>query len=286
MPRSSSRALLPASLTLGLILGITGATAASAAALAATSDPTPRTAVSSLSLTQPLDDIEREGRQALAVARSALGVTADSSAAVTASGLDLDVDTTIDTTQLRALIDQLEVLDVTPTLLLPDITAATVDETARVLADARSLRTALSAAEEEQAAEQAAAEAAERAAEAARVAAEHAEAVARAAADNSVEGAQATARQLASAQFGWGEDQFSCLVSLWDRESGWNYQAYNASSGATGIPQALPGSKMASAGSDWQTSAATQIAWGLGYISSVYATPCGAWSHSQSTGWY
>ena len=67
---------------------------------------------------------------------------------------------------------------------------------------------------------------------------------------------------MASANYGWGSDQFSCLVSLWNKESGWNYQAYNDSSGATGIPQALPGSKMASAGSDWQTNAATQIALG------------------------
>jgi hypothetical protein len=86
--------------------------------------------------------------------------------------------------------------------------------------------------------------------------------------------------------YGWGGDQFSCLVSLWNKESGWNYQAYNRSSGAFGIPQALPGNKMATAGADWQTSAATQIAWGLGYISGRYGTPCGAWSHSQSVGWY
>ncbi len=85
---------------------------------------------------------------------------------------------------------------------------------------------------------------------------------------------------------GWGDDQFSCLVSLWNKESGWNYRAYNAGSGAYGIPQALPGSKMSSAGADWETNAATQISWGLGYISGRYGTPCGAWSHSQSTGWY
>jgi len=86
--------------------------------------------------------------------------------------------------------------------------------------------------------------------------------------------------------YGWGDDQFSCLVALWNKESGWNYQAYNASSGAYGIPQALPGSKMASAGADWQTNAATQISWGLGYISGRYGSPCGAWDHSQSVGWY
>ncbi len=86
--------------------------------------------------------------------------------------------------------------------------------------------------------------------------------------------------------YGWGDDQFGCLVSLWNKESGWNYQASNPSSGAYGIPQALPGSKMGSAGSDWQTNPATQIAWGLGYIDGRYGSPCGAWGHSQSVGWY
>ncbi|NNH05142.1 phospholipase, partial [Microbacterium ulmi] len=112
-----------------------------------------------------------------------------------------------------------------------------------------------------------------------------AEAAAQAAA-NTPEGAKATARQMASDRYGWGDGQFSCLESLWNRESSWNYQAYNAGSGATGIPQALPGSKMASAGSDWQSNATTQIAWGLDYISRAYGTPCGAWGHSQATNWY
>ncbi|MGB9378178.1 MAG: hypothetical protein WCB04_11765 [Mycobacteriales bacterium] len=85
--------------------------------------------------------------------------------------------------------------------------------------------------------------------------------------------------------FGWSSDQFSCLDSLWMRESGWRVTASNPS-GAYGIPQALPGSKMASAGSDWQTNARTQIAWGFGYIKGRYGTPCGAWGHSQSYGWY
>ena len=87
-------------------------------------------------------------------------------------------------------------------------------------------------------------------------------------------------------QRGMGDDQYNCLVSLWNRESGWNVHASNGSSGAYGIPQALPGSKMASAGPDWQNNAATQINWGLGYISGRYGDPCGAWGHSQSTGWY
>jgi hypothetical protein len=124
--------------------------------------------------------------------------------------------------------------------------------------------------------------AAQQAAEAAAAAA----AAEAAAAANSPDAARATARQLASANYGWGEDQFSCLSSLWDRESGWDYQAYNSGSGATGIPQALPGSKMASAGADWQTNAATQIAWGLDYISRAYGTPCTAWGHSQAMNWY
>jgi hypothetical protein len=95
---------------------------------------------------------------------------------------------------------------------------------------------------------------------------------------------QIAARMLAS--FGWSSSQFSCLEPLWAHESGWSVTATNPSSGAYGIPQALPGSKMASAGADWQTSAATQIRWGLGYIRSTYGSPCAAWSHEQATGWY
>ncbi len=79
--------------------------------------------------------------------------------------------------------------------------------------------------------------------------------------------------------------QFNCLVPLWNQESGWQWNAQNAS-GAYGIPQALPGSKMASAGADWQTNPHTQIIWGLGYIKSTYGTPCNAWAHEQANGWY
>jgi hypothetical protein len=85
---------------------------------------------------------------------------------------------------------------------------------------------------------------------------------------------------------GLGDDQYSCLVALWNRESHWNVYASNSSSGAYGIPQALPGSKMASAGDDWATNPATQIAWGLGYIADRYGNPCGAWAHSEDVGWY
>ncbi|WP_193598422.1 phospholipase [Microbacterium sp. YJN-G] len=129
------------------------------------------------------------------------------------------------------------------------------------------------------------------AAEKARIAAEKAaeekrRAAAALAAANTVDGAKATARRMASDRYGWGEGQFSCLASLWTKESGWNYQAYNSGSGATGIPQSLPGSKMATAGADWRTNAATQISWGLDYIKRAYGTPCAAWSHSQAVNWY
>jgi hypothetical protein len=81
------------------------------------------------------------------------------------------------------------------------------------------------------------------------------------------------------------KSQFPCLDDIWTRESGWNYQAANAS-GAYGIPQALPGSKMASAGADWATNPATQIKWGLGYIQSIYGTPCNAWGFWQAHSYY
>ncbi|TCJ24146.1 lytic transglycosylase domain-containing protein [Nocardioides jejuensis] len=86
--------------------------------------------------------------------------------------------------------------------------------------------------------------------------------------------------------FGWSSDQFGCLDSLWTRESGWNIHADNPGSSAYGIPQALPGSKMSSAGPDWENNPVTQITWGLGYIQDRYGSPCGAWGHSQGYGWY
>ena len=85
---------------------------------------------------------------------------------------------------------------------------------------------------------------------------------------------------------GFAISQFPCLDKLWTRESGWNHRATNASSGAYGIPQAYPGSKMSSVAADWRTNPATQIKWGLGYIEGRYKNPCGAWTHSQSTGSY
>jgi hypothetical protein len=96
--------------------------------------------------------------------------------------------------------------------------------------------------------------------------------------------AQAVAQSLLPS-FGFDNSQFGCLVDLWDRESGWRVNAENAS-GAYGIPQALPGSKMATAGPNWATDAATQIKWGLGYIKGRYGTPCGAWGFWEAHGWY
>jgi uncharacterized protein YabE (DUF348 family) len=97
--------------------------------------------------------------------------------------------------------------------------------------------------------------------------------------------AQEIGKQLAAAR-GWGDDQFACLLQLWNKESGWRVDAENRSSGAYGIPQSLPGSKMASVGADWRTNPATQITWGLNYIGGRYGNPCGAWSASQAKGWY
>src|SRR5580693_1555702 len=88
------------------------------------------------------------------------------------------------------------------------------------------------------------------------------------------------------ASFGFDpKTYFGCLLDIWNRESGWVYDAENAS-GAYGIPQALPGSKMATAGADWQTNPATQIKWGLGYIKAVYGNPCSAWAFEEADGYY
>jgi hypothetical protein len=97
--------------------------------------------------------------------------------------------------------------------------------------------------------------------------------------------AQAIAYDLVAAK-GWKVAEYDCLVALWNRESHWNIYAYNPTSGAYGIPQALPGDKMATVAADWKTNPKTQIIWGLGYIQQRYQTPCGAWDHSERKGWY
>jgi hypothetical protein len=97
--------------------------------------------------------------------------------------------------------------------------------------------------------------------------------------------AQAYARSILGL-YGWGAGQFPPLQALWNRESGWRWNATNPTSGAYGIPQSLPASKMAAAGADWRTNPATQIRWGLGYIRSTYGSPAGAEAHEQAVGWY
>ena len=94
------------------------------------------------------------------------------------------------------------------------------------------------------------------------------------------------ARQIMKNKFGYDDDEYSCFNNIIIRESMWKINATNPSSGAYGIPQALPGSKMASAGSDWRTNPATQIIWALGYIKDRYGSPCEAWSFKRAKGWY
>lgn len=181
---------------------------------------------------------------------------------VTASAVAKEAEGKVDATTLTDTIDKLddyETLD----------TDTVVDLTRQVVIVMNDTQAAAKAYDEKVAAEAAAAAAAEALAQA-----------------NTPEGAQATAREMAASDYGWGDDQFSCLSNLWQKESGWSYTAENASSGAYGIPQALPGSKMATIADDWRTNAATQIAWGLSYIDRSYGTPCAAWSHSQSVNWY
>lgn len=155
-------------------------------------------------------------------------------------------------------------------------------------------------ADEQQAAEQQAKVegsriAAERAAQAAAAAEQRAAERRKAAAEAKAEAARVKALEAADprsvakamlADFGWDASEFQCLDNIWSQESGWKVDAENPGSGAYGIPQSLPGSKMASAGPDWRTNPATQIRWGLGYIQDRYGSPCEAWSFKQGAGWY
>ena len=99
-------------------------------------------------------------------------------------------------------------------------------------------------------------------------------------------GAQFVATKLNALTYSWSTTQMSCLGTLWSRESHWNFKSRNSRSGAYGIPQANPGSKMASAGSDWRTNPITQIKWGMSYVNSRYGNPCGALAKSNRSGWY
>ena len=100
------------------------------------------------------------------------------------------------------------------------------------------------------------------------------------------EGAKEVAKFLMDEEYGWGDKQYECLDDLWTKESHWNYKSSNKRSGAHGIPQALPATKMDVVGTDWRTNPVTQISWGLRYIDSRYDTPCKAWSKFKRSNWY
>ncbi|MDN3495224.1 hypothetical protein QL996_04735 [Planococcus sp. APC 4015] len=283
MPHTHSRRSLAAqSLTAGAALGLVTvmgltATLPLSGAVAASVTSVFGDSVSD-EVATPFEAVADDARSRLDDARATLAAASTVRSDITVSGLDLGVDTSIDTAELVEAVDRLADADVIPVLLLPGVTSDTAAKTTAVAQRVATLRAILDGALAEKAAAEAAAQA-QREAEAAAAAAAAAQAQA-----NTPDGAMATARQL-SQGYGWGESQFSCLVSLWNKESNWNYQAYNPS-GATGIPQALPGSKMATAGDDWQTNATTQVAWGLDYIDRAYGSPCAAWGHSQATNWY
>jgi hypothetical protein len=312
-------AVAVAAVTVGL-LAVVGIAEAVPVSAAEASGPTANYALASYTTQTPAAPATLAEKQTKVVSSDAQKALVDAAATVTAaktitadiaaSGLDVGVpDTSVETGDLQVAADRLELgIDNLPETLLPDVTDNVTELVASVDAEVAGLRGRLDAAIALKA-QQEAEEKARQEAAAAAAAAAAAKAAAAAAApkststssggsrptavipsgngngDNSPAGAQAYAHSRFPA-YGWGDDQFGCLVSLWNKESGWNYQAYNRGSGAYGIPQALPGSKMGSAGADWQTNAATQVNWGLGYVSGRYGTPCGAWGHSQSTGWY
>jgi murein DD-endopeptidase MepM/ murein hydrolase activator NlpD len=167
-----------------------------------------------------------------------------------------------------------------------DAQTAAYDEAQRfAAAEAARIQAEQKAAAEKAAAEKAAAEkaAAEKAAAEKKAAEERAAA---AASRSETRTPVYTGDPKAIARSMMSETQFQCFSNIVTRESGWNPYAVNKSSGAYGLVQALPGSKMATAGADWRTNPATQIKWGLSYMNSRYGSPCGAWSFWQSHHWY
>ncbi|MEV7631374.1 phospholipase [Microbacterium sp. NPDC089318] len=265
-----------------------GAVLAASAAAGAVFAPAALGAVPSEQALEQASDAADDGKIALVNAESLNNVVA---------GVEFSLpteQTEIDLSELTADVKSLDRADQLSSEDVADLTDDVVQGTLIVQSKTSDLQNALTAGKEAEAA-RVAAEAARAKAEAERIAAEKAakeaaeqkrRAAEALAASNTPEGAKATARAMAAERYGWGEGEFSCLAKLWTKESGWNYQAYNSNGGATGIPQSLPGSKMATAGADWRTNAATQIAWGLGYIDRAYGSPCAAWGHSQAVNWY
>jgi hypothetical protein len=175
-----------------------------------------------------------------------------------------------------------------------ELADAQIEDTARLAADRNNTNASIAAVQEK---DRVAAVAAAQAAAAARreaalkVARDKARKALAAKKQAILENAQADPRAAAKAlmpEFGFDEGQWGCLDKLWMGESGWRYTAENSSSGAYGIPQSLPASKMATVGADYRTNPVTQIRWGLKYIKSSYGTPCGAWDawQSRSPHWY
>lgn len=237
------------------------------------------------------DSVLEEASDAVDDGKIALTNAAALNSVVAASAVQPGtVVTAIDLVELKSDVKALAAADELPAFSVTELTDEVAEGTDAVQSQTAALSTALTTARESKAAVDARlkAEAERIAAEkAVKKAAEDARRAAEAlAAANTPEGAKSVARAMAAERYGWGEGEFSCLASLWTKESGWNYQAYNQNGGATGIPQALPGSKMATAGSDWRTNATTQISWGLDYIDRAYGTPCAAWGHSQAVNWY
>ncbi|MFF7641066.1 lytic transglycosylase domain-containing protein [Streptomyces canus] len=160
-----------------------------------------------------------------------------------------------------------------------DTQAIAADASAKKIAEESARKAAAkSAIEKKEAAEQAAKEAKERA--------EAKEKASRSSSSFPVQSSYTVAQIQAMASSMVPSGQFQCFSNIVDHESSWNYQAVNASSGAYGLFQALPGSKMSSVGADWQTNPATQIKWGLNYMDSRYGSPCEAWSFWQANHWY
>ncbi|OCG76001.1 lytic transglycosylase domain-containing protein [Microbacterium sediminis] len=259
-PRSTGRNRIVALAALGVSVVLTGSAVAAEAEVATA----PRSAVTADLTPAPTTEltipaaVAEDAEQTLEQATLALEDAPDG----------------VETGELKDYVHALSNYDAMPSVTVVSLVDQATAEAEEVVAETASVKEeqARQAAEEKRAAEEAA-----RAAEAAAQAA---------AAATTPQGAQAAAADIAASQYGWGADQFGCLVSLWNKESGWNYQAANPSSGAYGIPQSLPGSKMATVGADWATNPVTQIRWGLDYISRAYGTPCAAWGHSQAVNWY
>jgi len=278
------RATATAGLTAAaLVVGVGGYSVATSAALAAA--PGDRFALADL-FGGEQGEVSASGDIDPAAARAAGSDEADRSAR---AALPLGLPST--SAEAQSWIDEVPELEAT----LAQVAAAEAEaarvaaeaEAARVAAEAEAARVAAEAEAARVAAEEQARQEAERQAEEAARAAEEQAAETEAADAGPVDpGSNRALGQELMLSWGFAGDQWSCLDNLWQKESGWNHTADNPSSSAYGIPQALPGGKMDSAGSDWETNPATQITWGLGYIEGRYGTPCAAWSHSGANNWY